>query len=150
MAVNIPGRRMISVLPPDEEARLKSRLATEVSKSLGVPVASLPADVQALVDEQLSRSLADGAHEIVADVAERVARDAVAKTNVGALLADRLSHTLNGILQVRQNDNVQKIMAENARLLKMKHDSYVSAGFSADQAFQLILTELGKQQARPA
>jgi alkyl hydroperoxide reductase subunit AhpF len=66
-------------------------------------VSSLPADLQTLVTRQ-----------IVADVAERFTRDAVAKTDIGSLLADRLNHTLTGVRQVRQNDKVQKIMAENA------------------------------------
>ena len=78
------------------------------------------------------------------DPAEQQARALSKQPPLGTMFNDRLRDALSGILQVRQNADALKIMQENATLLKMKYDAYVAAGFTADQGFQIVLTEIAK------
>jgi hypothetical protein len=137
-------QKSLSVLPAAEEKRLKDQVLNDLSKNLGMAVTAMSPELQQTVEHEIQRSVAESVQDLVSEFAEQQARALSKQPQLGTLFNDRLRDALSGILQVRQNADALKIMQENAKLLKMKYDSYVAAGFTTDQSFQIVLTEMAK------
>ena len=135
----------ITVLPASQESALKNKVLSTIAANMGVPVANVPKDVQDIVSAQVKQSLADNVQAIVREVVGRQVKTQLTKSvDMLGVLDERLKGAQKGIEHVGQNEEVRKIMAENARLLRLKYTTLVEAGFTGDQAFQIVLTDLGK------
>jgi hypothetical protein len=137
--------RLTAVLPDNDEQALKTKVLTEIAKNMGIATDAVPADVQAMVVEQVKYSLNRHVQDLARELASRAAKDKLTQeVNVKGLMEDRLKGASTGIKFVSQNNDVKQIMDENAKLLKMKYDALKAVDFSDDQAFQIVLTELAK------
>lgn len=140
-----------AVIPATEESKLKQRVMAEVAKNIGVPTTSLPPSLETLVEERVETALNHNVTDLVSNIIDRFIPESVLKqTNLSQLINNRLKEALSGLQRVRQNEDALKIMQENAQLLKNKYDAYVTAGFTAEQSFELILAEMGKPRRQPA
>jgi hypothetical protein len=135
----------IAVLPQNDEKTLRDKVLSDVAKNMGIQANAVPADVQAVVDQQVKQNLTRHVQDLARELSNRATKDKLTQAvNVKDLMAERLKGAHTGIEFVSQNNDVKKIMDQNAKLLKMKFDSLQAVGFTADQAFQIVLTELAK------
>ena len=136
---------VITVLKPAHQKQLSGEVMKNIAKNMGVPVGDLPGDVQKEVDEQIKASLTDSIRELArVHVTQQVKGELTKAAPIQSIMADRIKGALTGVSLVSQNADAKAIMAENAKLLRAKYDALVAVQFTADQAFQILLTELGK------
>jgi hypothetical protein len=64
------------------------------------------------------------------------------------LINQRLVSALEGVKLVSQSTDLQKILEENAKMLYAKRKALETAGFSNDEAFQLVLAEVSAKKAK--
>jgi hypothetical protein len=141
----MPDNR-IRVLTDVEDARLRETVKARLAKNLGMPTPGLADAFSKLVDEQVTIALDEQARRLARDVAVSQARAKLTQhVDVAAAVSTRLGAALTGVKQVSGNPDAKRVMDESARLVRMKFESLVAAGFSEDQAFQLLLTESARR-----
>ena len=141
----LPLIPQLQVLPGAEEKKLFEAVRADVAKNMNVPLNQLPADVTNEIDRQVKSALSDS----IRDVARiQVSQSVKGKLSQGVslqnVMRDRLKGALTGLQTVNAQVETQQILAQNASLLRAKFDALKAVQFTDDQAFQIILTELGR------
>ena len=80
-------------------------------------------------------------NQIAASHAQAVLKPQV---DVNTLVGERLKGATVGVKMVIDDANTGSLLDQNSKLLKMKYDSLVNAGFTKDEAFKIILTDLSR------
>lgn len=124
-------------------------LATRVQ----VGVADITPEARTEVETRLREALEVETTRVVGDVSIEQARRAVAQqghiAQVGVRVSDQLAVGLDIASLITEDAKYRQIVEKNARMLRMKHDALVDAGFTPDQAFRLVEVEfMGKASAR--
>jgi hypothetical protein len=68
--------------------------------------------------------------------------------SIQTAMNSRLSSALKGVQLVSQSADLQKMIDENAKMLFSKKQALENAGFTSDQAFQLILAEVSAKKSK--
>jgi hypothetical protein len=117
----------------------------EVARNMNVPVAQIPPDVSNEIDRQVKLALSESIRDVArVHVSQTVKGELSQGVSLQNVMQDRLKGALQGLTTVNAQAETSKILAENARLLRAKFDALKAVNFTDDQAFQMILTELGR------
>ena len=101
----------------------------------------MPPDLKAAV-EQASKAAAQRAVEVtVGKLADDAAR-ADGRQGVLDRFQDNLKFAASGMQVIDTSNDVSTVLARRASLLAKKRDALVAAGFSADEALQIVLADI--------
>jgi hypothetical protein len=123
-------------LRKDVEARVKSQLGLE---------GELPADVKEAIDSASKASAAKAVQLSVAQAAEDGAR----AINRGAkldLFDDKIKIAADSIVHIGASSEVDQVLQQRAELLAKKRKALVTAGFSDEEAMQILLADIAARQ----
>lgn len=127
----------ITVQPVED--KIRTAMADKLRDQLGV--ASLPAEM----DQAIATAAASTAQQVVelglAQVADQAARD-VGRPSLLTRFDDKLNLAATSIGHLTQSDDVERVLRNRAELLAKKKGSLVTAGFSDDEAMQIILADI--------
>jgi hypothetical protein len=80
--------------------------------------------------------------------AMKVSREFYQPAAVDKLISAKLTQAKAGVKVVSQSADLAEILKENAKLLRKKWQALVDAGFTKDQAYELIKAEIVGKAAR--
>ena len=141
MAIGKP----LQVLPVNQEKQLRDGVFAEVAKNMNVAPAQVPPDVSAEIDRQVKVALSDSVRDVARVHVSQSVKGALSQgVNLANVMQDRLKGALAGLQTVTAQNETKLILDQNAALLRAKFTSLKTAGFTDDQSFQIIVTELGR------
>ncbi|GLI26421.1 hypothetical protein ARHIZOSPH14_06630 [Agromyces rhizosphaerae] len=125
---------------PAVEERIRKRVEGAVRSQLGLSGPS-PADLKMAV-EQASKAAAQSAVEItVAKLADDAARES-GRAGVLDRFKDKLQFAADGMKVIDDSDQVSDVLKKRANLMAKKRAALEEAGFSPDEAFQILLADI--------
>jgi hypothetical protein len=132
---------------------LENKISGDIEKRLRVklalpPNAPLPMQFKTIVDKAAKEVDSAATERFVKKEAVLLGKQFYRETSIQNAINTRLSSALKGVEMVSQSLDLKKMIEENARMLFAKKTALVGAGFSADQAFQLILAEVSAKKAK--
>ena len=131
------------------EAKISSDIEAKLKAKLGIPAnQQLPPAFKTVVDKTAKEMDASATERFVKKEALLLGKQYYRDTSIQATLNSRLSNALKGVQMVSQSADLQKMIDENAKMLFAKMKALETAGFSSDQAFQLILAEVSAKKAK--
>jgi hypothetical protein len=108
----------------------------------------LPPRLKTVVNSAAKDTYMAATQRYVRKEALSLAKQFYREPSVESALKGRLSSALKGVKLVSESADLQKMIDENAKMLFAKKQALENAGFSADQAFQLILTEVSAKKGK--
>lgn len=122
--------------------KVKSTTEKLLKNRLGIPTRqALPAKVKTLVDNEIKKILSDNISEMVkSDI--RTAVRAGLKAPSLQVFDDKIKSALTSARHIGQSPDVAKILKQKAELLFAKRKAYKDAGFSEQEAMQILLAEI--------
>ena len=131
------------------KAAMVRNLEKDVKKRLKIPRGQqLSPDIRKVIKETVDEATTTAAKSYISKAALVEAKGAFRVEDYTAAVRTRLGTALEGVLTVSESEDLQKILDENAKMLYAKMTALVSAGFTADQAFQLIVAEVSAKRGK--
>jgi len=132
---------------------LEKKIAADVEKKLrtrmGIPDSQpLPANLKAIVDKTAKDMELSASERFVKKEAMLLGKQYFREVTPQTAIASRLSNALKGVQMVSGSSDLQKMIEENAKMLFAKKTALETAGFTAAEAFQLILAEVSAKKSR--
>lgn len=142
-------RRRTSTTTNDLQKEVKKELEKEYRGRLKIDASKpLPPEIQAAIDKKSVEVTAVIAEQFVGKSALAAGKAIVGPTvDAGAAITARLGTALAGVQLVSQSSDLDKILAENAKMLWKKYLALKTAGFDDTQSFQLILAEVSAKKS---
>ena len=136
-------------MPNPLEAKISSDIEKKLKAKLGIPDAKpLPAAFKTVIDKVSKEVDISATERFVKKEALQVGKQYYREMSIKDAMSVRLSSALQGIQLVSQSADLQKMIDENAKMLFAKKTALETAGFSKDEAFQLILAEVSAKKAK--
>jgi hypothetical protein len=132
------GSRPVRVQPVEDE--LRKRVEADVRETLGIQGA-LPQDVQEIVATASATAAAKSVELAVSRATEQVAAD-IGRKNVLTRFDDKIKVAADSMVHIGQSNEVDEVLRQRATLLAKKRDALVTAGFSNDEAMQILLADI--------
>jgi hypothetical protein len=153
VAGNLAGRDGTApsgaLVPQSVTSDIEQGVAEHLSSGLGIDPQNVPSGLAEAIQRQVRTALTDNIHTAIRTEASREVKDQLGKQlDIDNLINRRVGGALKGIAALGSNNDTKLLLDENARLLKLKFDALVTAGFTDDQAFSVILAELGRPKLR--
>jgi hypothetical protein len=140
--INMP----ISV-PANVKNSISGKLQEDIKKRLNVT--SLDDGMKKVIEEIAEDVVANMTRQNITKTAISVTKDMLrGKIDRSRAVRERLLGALEGVRLVSQADELNEILRENARMLFNKKQALVDAGFSEEQAFQLIMAEVSAKKSK--
>ncbi len=137
--LNVPiTSRPISVKPVEEGIR--KGVESTVKRRLGLSGA-LPADLKDVISAAAKNAAAQSVELSVVKAAEEAARDA-ARPNVTVRFDEKVSIAAESLAHIGASSKVDRVLKSRSQLLAKKRDSLVAAGFSNEEAMQILLADI--------
>lgn len=111
-------------------------------------VTALPSDIKEMIKE---RSAEVGVALIEQDISKRAllyGKEILREVDHAKAIDERLSSALKGVELVSKSADLQNILSENAKMMFAKKQALVKAGFTDDEAFQLIMAEVSAKKSK--
>jgi hypothetical protein len=126
--------------------KIRKSLEADVKKTFGIQ--KLPDKVKADIARKAAEVSENMFEQHLNKVSLAEAKAASQSANVAQNVKGRLADALSGVQVVTKSADLDKILKENAELLFKKKQALVTAGFTDDEAFQIILAEVTARKSR--
>lgn len=123
-------------LRKDVEAKVKSQLGLQ---------GELPADVKEAIDSVSKASAAKAVQLSVVQAAQDSARDISRGARLD-LFDDKIKVAADSIRHIGASSDVDEVLTQRAQLLAKKKQALVAAGFSDEEAMQILLADISARQ----
>jgi len=131
------------------EKKISISLEGDLKKRLGIAANKpLPTMYKTMVDDTAKEADVAATQRYVKQQALSLGKEFYRDVSVQTAMDSRLASALQGVQLVSQSADLQKMIEENAKMLFAKKKALEDAGFTADQAFALILAEVSAKKAR--
>jgi hypothetical protein len=131
------------------EIKIKAELEKNMRKKLNIPARQpLPQNVKNIINKAAKQSDSTATDRFVKKEAIRLSKDFYRDKTIQQTLDSRLKNALAGIKLVSDSADLQEMIDENAKMLFAKKTALENAGFSAEEAFQLILAEVSAKKSK--
>jgi hypothetical protein len=128
---------------------ISKNVVTTLKKKLGLPESkSLPTEYEEIVQAAIKEVEHSATSRFVRQQAISAAKQFYRDSEPKAAIETRLSAALDGVTLVGRSDELKQMIKENANMLFAKKKALEDAGFSSEQAFQLILAEVSAKKAK--
>lgn len=131
---------------PTIEHTIKAKLEDDLKAKLGVT--TLPQEVIRDIQNASKEASDVVTKQNINKKALKLGKEVFRDTDHKKLIGARINSALKGVEVVTQSSDLKKILDENAKMLFSKMTALQNAGFSDDQAFQLILAEVSAKKAK--
>jgi hypothetical protein len=131
---------------PDPKTTIKTKLEEDVKKSLNI--STLTPEITKIINDTATEVAGSLTKQNIQKKAIQVGKGLFREGDPKKAITDRLSSALVGIKLVSQSPTLQEMLDENAKMLFAKKTALIKAGFTADEAFQLILAEVSAKKAK--
>jgi hypothetical protein len=125
---------------------IEERLEADIKKRF--KIAGLPSDIKEMVKE---KSVEVGMALMQQDVTKRAVvygKEIFREVDHSKAIDERLSSALKGVELISQSADLQKMLEENAKMLFNKKQALADAGFTDNEAFQLIMAEVSAKKSK--
>jgi hypothetical protein len=122
------------------EDAIRNNVETTVKKQLSIS-GDLPADVKEIVDSAARSAAATSIELAVTRATEEAARDVGRKTLLDRF-DDKIKVAAGSLTHIGQSGEVDKVLKGRSELLAKKRAALVTAGFSNDEAMQILLADI--------
>lgn len=122
------------------EDTIREDMVSSVKARLGLR-GDLPAEVNEVVKTAASAAAASAVELTVADAAQQAARD-VGRASITTRFDDKIKVAADSLTHISQSDQVEEVLRKRSELLAKKRDSLVAAGFSNEEAMQIVLADI--------
>ena len=137
----MPERNLEKIIRNEVEKNMKKRLR--------IPQAQpLPQNVQNIIQKTAKQTDSAARERFVKKEAVRLGKAFFRDETIEATMNSRLKNALAGVKLVSESEDLQKMIEENAKMLFAKKQALENAGFSADEAFKLILAEVSAKKSK--
>lgn len=135
-------------IEPDDLAAATKEISNSVAKALGVNV--LSQSVYEAVKLSTEKTLQSRTKTIIQQETDQKVKEILSKgIDPLSRISTRLGDASKGLTHITQNPDVDKVLQETAKLLFKKFSFLKAAGFTDQQAFDLVKAELESQSGRP-
>lgn len=144
-ATSAPLIGRLAVPPePKIEKNILDEITKEIRAQLGYPAAGpLPNGVAKIIGDAAKDSIKKISATNLHRTAHRIASDKLlGNVNLNAAIGGKIKVGLTGIQSVTANADYMKMLDENAKMMKAKFDAFKKAGFTDQQAFDLLEAEI--------
>ena len=122
------------------ENDIRREMETAVAQRLAIQ-GNLPPDVKEAV-QSTAKSVAASVVELsVARAAEDAARD-IGRQSITDRFDEKISVAAGTLTHISGSNEVDEVLRKRSELLAKKRDSLVTAGFSAEEAMQIVLADI--------
>lgn len=132
------GPRAVRVKPIEDELRRK--VETDVRSTLGIEGA-LPEDVKEIIASASATAASKSVELAVSRATEQIAGE-VGRKNVLGRFDDKIKVAAESMVHISQSNQVDEVLKRRSELLAKKRDSLVTAGFSNEEAMQILLADI--------
>jgi hypothetical protein len=122
------------------ENEIQRNVEDAVKSQLGLS-GNLPADLREIVATAAQTAAATGVELAVARAAEEASRD-IGRKNVTSRFDDKIKVAAESLTHISQSSEVDEVLQRRSELLAKKRASLVAAGFSNDEAMQIVLADI--------
>jgi hypothetical protein len=122
------------------EDAIRKDVETAVKKQLSLEGA-LPDDVNEIVDSAVHAATATSIELSVARATEEAARDVGRRTLLDRF-DDKIKVAAGSLTHISQSGEVDEVLKRRSELLAKKRAALVAAGFSNDEAMQIVLADI--------
>lgn len=119
---------------------IRRDMVSSVKARLGLQ-GDLPAEVNEVVKSAASAAAASAVELTVADAAQQAARD-VGRASITTRFDDKIKVAADSLAHISASDQVDDVLRKRSELLAKKRDSLVAAGFSGEEAMQILLADI--------
>jgi hypothetical protein len=133
-----------SPLQKEVKKELEKEYRTKLKLAADKP---LPKEIQGAIDKKSVEVTSVIAEQFVGKSAIATGKAMFRPDDPALAIGERLGSALAGVKVVSQSADLDKILAENAKMLKKKYEALKTAGFTEDQSFQLILAEVSAKKS---
>jgi hypothetical protein len=138
LAVGPLSPRAIRVKPIEDSIR--KGVEADVRSQLGLS-GTLPADVREIISTASASAASASVELAVARATEQVAAD-VGRKNVLGRFDDKIKVAADSMVHISQSNEVDEVLKRRSELLAKKRGALVTAGFSNDEAMQIVLADI--------
>jgi hypothetical protein len=103
---------------------------------------TLPAEIKEAVSATAKTAAATAVELSVARAAEEATRD-VGRANITTRFDDKIKVAAASLGHISQSSDVDEVLRKRSELLAKKRDSLVTAGFTNEEAMQILLADVG-------
>lgn len=122
------------------EDTIHKDMVSSVKARLGLQ-GDLPAEVTEVVRTAASAAAASAVELTVADAAQQAARD-VGRASITSRFDDKIKVAADSLAHISASNEVDEVLRKRSELLAKKRDSLVAAGFSGEEAMQILLADI--------
>jgi hypothetical protein len=122
------------------ERKVRSAVETDVKRKLGLRGA-IPSDLQGAIDVA-SKAAAQQSVELAVTVAAEESARAVSRADTFARFSDKVRFAVDGIKVIDDSNEVTEVLKKRASLLAKKKKALVDAGFSDEEAMDILLADI--------
>lgn len=125
---------------------IEGKIIRDYKKLLNIT--AIPSDIKEMIKD---KSAEVGSALIQQDVIKRAqsyGKEMLREVDHSKAIDERLSSALKGVELVSQSADLQKMLEENAKMLFNKKQALANAGFTDNEAFQLIMAEVSAKKSK--
>lgn len=144
--ISSPVLPHFTVTPKQLSDKIKNRLVDDYKKRLNVR--RLPTDVMDGIISAAKEAAQRSTKRNLEVEATKIAKTFYQDVDITQLIGTKLKQASVGVSLVSQSADLDSILKENAQMIRKKWKALNDAGFSKDEAFQLIKAEVEGKAAR--
>ena len=131
------------------EKTISNNIEKKLKEKLHIPPNQpLPQSVNTILDKAAKDTSIVATERYINKEAVNIGKTFYRDSTIKDALNQRLSAALKGVELLSESVDLQNMIKENAKLLFIKKTALEEAGFTPDQAFQLILTEVSAKKSK--
>jgi len=138
--INLPPITPRPVTVQPVENAIRRGVEAAVKKQLNLP-GDLPADVSEIIATASKAAASTSVELAVARAAEEAARD-VGRRNVTARFDEKIKVAATSLSHISQSNDVDEVLKRRSELLAKKRASLLAAGFTKEEAMQIVLADI--------
>ncbi|MFX0141344.1 MAG: hypothetical protein ACFFDN_47340 [Candidatus Hodarchaeota archaeon] len=129
--------------------KIKTNLEKDLRSRLGLTSRqAIPLEYQTIIDAKSKEASSKTVEQYIGKQAILAGKSLLAVKDYRAAVNERLGSALEGVQTVTLNPQLQEILNENAKMLFAKKTALVTAGFSDEEAFRLLVAEVSAKKAK--
>lgn len=140
-AVDLTGLTARRVSVESVEDTIRKDMVAAVRTQLSLQ-GDLPPEIKQAVETTAKTAAASAVELSVARAAEEATRD-VGRQNLTSRFDEKLKVAADSLGHISQSNEVDEVLRKRSELLAKKRDSLVAAGFSGEEAMQILLADIG-------
>lgn len=122
------------------ESALRRSVEADVKKSLGI-TGAVPQEVKEIIATASTSAASKSVELAVARATEQAAAD-IGRQNVLTRFDDKIKVAADSMVHISQSNEVDEVLKRRADLLAKKRDALVTAGFTNEEAMQILLADI--------